>query len=149
MPPHPTGFSLPGDTAWLPGQELPVSPWDLVRKPLSQSITIRLKGNKKTTNWQTECVLSSMEPTPDSELPSLVTSGIWWIKGPNKCVWMHLKRRQCCNRLYLLSCTTWRKTPARAFIRRSGIMKQFPVKSHLIWNNWTIIIKLIILSDGT
>ncbi|XP_070687503.1 cortactin-binding protein 2 [Pempheris klunzingeri] len=35
---------LIGDTEWLPGQELPVSPWDLVRKPLSQCITIRLKG---------------------------------------------------------------------------------------------------------
>ncbi|XP_044048755.1 cortactin-binding protein 2 [Siniperca chuatsi] len=32
-----------GDTEWLPGQELPLSPWDLVRKPLSQCITIRLK----------------------------------------------------------------------------------------------------------
>lgn len=40
-------FFLSGDTEWLPGQELPVSPWDLVRKPLSQCITIRLKGNKK------------------------------------------------------------------------------------------------------
>ncbi|XP_073327435.1 cortactin-binding protein 2 isoform X2 [Pagrus major] len=35
---------LIGDTEWLPGQELPLSPWDLVRKPLSQCITIRLKG---------------------------------------------------------------------------------------------------------
>ncbi|XP_035521529.1 cortactin-binding protein 2 [Morone saxatilis] len=35
---------LIGDTEWVPGQELPVSPWDLVRKPLSQCITIRLKG---------------------------------------------------------------------------------------------------------
>ncbi|XP_029289271.1 cortactin-binding protein 2 [Cottoperca gobio] len=35
---------LPGDTEWLPDQELPLSPWDLVRKPLSQRITIRLKG---------------------------------------------------------------------------------------------------------
>ncbi|XP_055795520.1 cortactin-binding protein 2 isoform X2 [Salvelinus fontinalis] len=35
---------LIGDTVWLPGQELPLSPWDLVRKPLSQHITIRLKG---------------------------------------------------------------------------------------------------------
>ncbi|XP_061576915.1 cortactin-binding protein 2 [Cololabis saira] len=35
---------LIGDTQWLPGQELPLSPWDLVRKPLSQCITIRLKG---------------------------------------------------------------------------------------------------------
>ncbi|KAM6937001.1 cortactin-binding protein 2 [Xenentodon cancila] len=35
---------LIGDTEWLPGQELLLSPWDLVRKPLSQCITIRLKG---------------------------------------------------------------------------------------------------------
>ncbi|XP_029697563.1 cortactin-binding protein 2 [Takifugu rubripes] len=35
---------LIGDTEWLPGQELPLSPWDLVRKPLSQCITIRIKG---------------------------------------------------------------------------------------------------------
>ncbi|XP_034542292.1 cortactin-binding protein 2 [Notolabrus celidotus] len=35
---------LIGDTAWLPGQELPFSPWDLIRKPLSQCINIRLKG---------------------------------------------------------------------------------------------------------
>ncbi|XP_034734769.1 cortactin-binding protein 2 [Etheostoma cragini] len=35
---------LIGDTEWLPDQELPLSPWDLVRKPLSQCITIRLKG---------------------------------------------------------------------------------------------------------
>lgn len=35
---------LIGDTVWLPGQELSLSPWDLVRKPPSQHITIRLKG---------------------------------------------------------------------------------------------------------
>ncbi|XP_076589214.1 cortactin-binding protein 2 [Chaetodon auriga] len=35
---------LIGDTEWLPGQEPPLSPWDLVRKPLSQRITVRLKG---------------------------------------------------------------------------------------------------------
>ncbi|KAK9516224.1 hypothetical protein VZT92_024167 [Zoarces viviparus] len=35
---------LIGDTEWLPDQELPLSPWDLVRKPLGQSITLRLKG---------------------------------------------------------------------------------------------------------
>ncbi|KAF1386419.1 hypothetical protein PFLUV_G00094630 [Perca fluviatilis] len=35
---------LIGDAEWLPDQELPLSPWDLVRKPLSQCITIRLKG---------------------------------------------------------------------------------------------------------
>ncbi|CAJ1056086.1 cortactin-binding protein 2 [Xyrichtys novacula] len=38
-----TSFLI-GDTVWLPGQELPFSPWDLIRKPLSQSIAIRLKG---------------------------------------------------------------------------------------------------------
>ncbi|KAM8892731.1 cortactin-binding protein 2 isoform 2-T2 [Spinachia spinachia] len=35
---------LIGDTEWSPGQELPLSPWDLVRRPLGQSITVRLKG---------------------------------------------------------------------------------------------------------
>ncbi|XP_068169353.1 cortactin-binding protein 2 isoform X1 [Antennarius striatus] len=35
---------LIGDLEWLPGQEPPSPPWDLVRKPPSQSITIRLKG---------------------------------------------------------------------------------------------------------
>lgn len=38
-----------GDTEWLPGQELPSSPWDLVRKPLCQCITIRLKGTNLAT----------------------------------------------------------------------------------------------------
>ncbi|XP_057693397.1 cortactin-binding protein 2 isoform X2 [Corythoichthys intestinalis] len=33
-----------GGNDWRPGQELPFSPWDLVRKPLSQVITVRLKG---------------------------------------------------------------------------------------------------------
>ncbi|XP_056621623.1 cortactin-binding protein 2 [Triplophysa dalaica] len=33
-----------GDAVWLLGQELPQSPWDLVRKRLSQRITIHLKG---------------------------------------------------------------------------------------------------------
>uniref|UniRef100_A0A3B5L3P8 Cortactin-binding protein 2 n=1 Tax=Xiphophorus couchianus TaxID=32473 RepID=A0A3B5L3P8_9TELE len=32
-------------TEWLPGQELPLSPWDLVRKPLSQFITILSLGS--------------------------------------------------------------------------------------------------------
>uniref|UniRef100_A0A3B3VQ00 Cortactin-binding protein 2 n=1 Tax=Poecilia latipinna TaxID=48699 RepID=A0A3B3VQ00_9TELE len=32
-----SSLCLPGDTEWLPGQELSLSPWDLVRKPLSQS----------------------------------------------------------------------------------------------------------------
>lgn len=46
-------FCPPGDTEWLPGQELSLSPWDLVRKPLSQCITIRLKGTNLAT---TVCV---------------------------------------------------------------------------------------------
>ncbi len=45
-------LSLAGDTEWLPGQELPLSPWDLVRKPLSQCITIRLKGTNLATGLQ-------------------------------------------------------------------------------------------------
>ncbi|XP_016143361.1 cortactin-binding protein 2-like [Sinocyclocheilus grahami] len=35
-----------GDAVWLPGQELPQSPWDLVRKRLSRRITIHLKGGR-------------------------------------------------------------------------------------------------------
>ncbi|KAG5273818.1 hypothetical protein AALO_G00155880 [Alosa alosa] len=33
-----------GDTIWFPGEELALSPWDLIRKRLSQRITIRLRG---------------------------------------------------------------------------------------------------------
>ncbi|MEQ2304599.1 hypothetical protein AMECASPLE_028855, partial [Ameca splendens] len=43
--------TLIGDTKWLPGQELPVSPWDLVRKPLSQCIKIRLKGTNLAASF--------------------------------------------------------------------------------------------------
>lgn len=53
---------LIGDTEWLPGQELPVSPWDLVRKPLSQSITIRLKGLSESS--LDELALESLFPLP-------------------------------------------------------------------------------------
>ncbi|XP_052438462.1 cortactin-binding protein 2 isoform X2 [Carassius gibelio] len=49
-----------GDAVWLPGQELPQSPWDLVRKRLSQRITIHLKG-------LSECTLDEM--TYDSLIP--------------------------------------------------------------------------------
>lgn len=35
-----------GDAVWLLGQELSQSPWDLVRKRLSQRITIHLKGKQ-------------------------------------------------------------------------------------------------------
>ncbi|XP_016320756.1 cortactin-binding protein 2-like [Sinocyclocheilus anshuiensis] len=49
-----------GDAEWLPGQELPQSPWDLVRKRLSQRITIHLKG-------LSECTLDEM--TYDSLIP--------------------------------------------------------------------------------
>uniref|UniRef100_A0A3B5L3N8 Cortactin-binding protein 2 n=1 Tax=Xiphophorus couchianus TaxID=32473 RepID=A0A3B5L3N8_9TELE len=46
LPSIPMSFLyLPGDTEWLPGQELPLSPWDLVRKPLSQFITILSLGS--------------------------------------------------------------------------------------------------------
>ncbi|KAL4617916.1 cortactin-binding protein 2-like isoform X1 [Arapaima gigas] len=33
-----------GDSTWLPGQELPQSPWELIRKHHSQHITVNLKG---------------------------------------------------------------------------------------------------------
>ncbi|XP_059420998.1 cortactin-binding protein 2 isoform X2 [Carassius carassius] len=49
-----------GDAVWLPGQKLPQSPWDLIRKRLSQRITIRLKG-------LSECTLDEM--TYDSLIP--------------------------------------------------------------------------------
>ncbi|XP_051579643.1 cortactin-binding protein 2 [Myxocyprinus asiaticus] len=49
-----------GDAIWLPGQELAQSPWDLVRKRLSQRITIHLKG-------LSECSLDEM--TYDSLIP--------------------------------------------------------------------------------
>ncbi|KAK5624126.1 hypothetical protein CRENBAI_010922 [Crenichthys baileyi] len=51
-----------GDTKWLPGQELPVSPWDLVRKPLSQCIKIRLKGLPESC--LDELALESLLPLP-------------------------------------------------------------------------------------
>ncbi|XP_037836550.1 cortactin-binding protein 2 isoform X3 [Kryptolebias marmoratus] len=53
---------LIGDTVWLPGQELPLSPWDLVRKPLSQCITIRLKGLPESC--LDELALESLFPLP-------------------------------------------------------------------------------------
>ncbi|XP_043981669.1 cortactin-binding protein 2 isoform X3 [Gambusia affinis] len=60
----PTSISsiLIGDTEWLPGQELPLSPWDLVRKPLSQCITIRLKGLSES--GLDEIALESLFPLP-------------------------------------------------------------------------------------
>ncbi|KAK5866871.1 hypothetical protein PBY51_011410 [Eleginops maclovinus] len=51
-----------GDTEWLPDQELPLSPWDLVRKPLSQSVTIRLKGLSESC--LDESALESLFPLP-------------------------------------------------------------------------------------
>ncbi|KAM4734099.1 cortactin-binding protein 2 isoform 3-T3 [Anableps anableps] len=53
---------LIGDTQWLPGQELPLSPWDLVRKPLSQYITVRLKGLPES--GLDELALESLFPLP-------------------------------------------------------------------------------------
>ncbi|KAM4618923.1 cortactin-binding protein 2 isoform 2-T2 [Polymixia lowei] len=53
---------LIGDTVWLPGQELSLSPWDLVRKPLSQRITIRLKGLSELC--LDELALESLLPLP-------------------------------------------------------------------------------------
>uniref|UniRef100_A0A3P8T2A8 Cortactin-binding protein 2 n=1 Tax=Amphiprion percula TaxID=161767 RepID=A0A3P8T2A8_AMPPE len=49
------------DTEWLPSQELPLSPWDLVRKPLSQCITIRLKLSESCLD---ELALESLFPLP-------------------------------------------------------------------------------------
>uniref|UniRef100_A0A3B3UJ44 Cortactin-binding protein 2 n=1 Tax=Poecilia latipinna TaxID=48699 RepID=A0A3B3UJ44_9TELE len=49
------------DTEWLPGQELSLSPWDLVRKPLSQCITIRLKLSESGLD---ELALESLFPLP-------------------------------------------------------------------------------------
>ncbi|XP_069000114.1 cortactin-binding protein 2 isoform X2 [Embiotoca jacksoni] len=51
-----------GDTEWLPDQEPPPSPWDLVRKPLSQRITIHLKGLSKSCLDQ--LALESLFPLP-------------------------------------------------------------------------------------
>lgn len=42
-----------GDAVWMAGQDLAQSPWDFVRKRLSQRITIRLKG-------LSECALDEM-----------------------------------------------------------------------------------------
>ncbi|KAJ8002742.1 hypothetical protein DPEC_G00162100 [Dallia pectoralis] len=53
---------LIGDTVWLPSQELSLSPWDLLRKPLSQHITIRLKGLSESC--LDELALESLIPLP-------------------------------------------------------------------------------------
>ncbi|XP_072242556.1 cortactin-binding protein 2 isoform X2 [Leuresthes tenuis] len=53
---------LIGDTVWSLGQELPLSPWDLVRKPHSQCITIRLKGLSESC--LDELALESLFPLP-------------------------------------------------------------------------------------
>ncbi|XP_077453650.1 cortactin-binding protein 2 [Stigmatopora argus] len=51
-----------GGRDWRPGQELPVSPWDLVRKPLGQVITVRLKGLSESR--LDELALESLFPLP-------------------------------------------------------------------------------------
>ncbi|XP_077423671.1 cortactin-binding protein 2 [Vanacampus margaritifer] len=53
---------LIGGSEWRPGQELPVSPWDLVRKPLSQIITVRLKGLSESC--LDELAVESLFPLP-------------------------------------------------------------------------------------
>ncbi|XP_019750371.1 cortactin-binding protein 2 isoform X2 [Hippocampus comes] len=53
---------LIGGSEWRPGQELPVSPWDLVRKPVSQVITVRLKGLSESC--LDELALESLFPLP-------------------------------------------------------------------------------------
>lgn len=54
-------FSL-GDTEWVFGEEPSVSPWDLVRKPPSQSIRLRLKGLSESC--LDEVALVSLIPLP-------------------------------------------------------------------------------------
>ncbi|KAM9816176.1 cortactin-binding protein 2 isoform X1 [Syngnathus typhle] len=53
---------LIGECEWRPDQELSVSPWDLVRKPLSQVITVRLKGLSESC--LDELALESLFPLP-------------------------------------------------------------------------------------
>ncbi|XP_077567403.1 cortactin-binding protein 2 [Stigmatopora nigra] len=51
-----------GGQEWRAGQELAVSPWDLVRKPLGQVITVRLKGLSESR--LDELSLESLFPLP-------------------------------------------------------------------------------------
>ncbi|XP_061679095.1 cortactin-binding protein 2 isoform X2 [Syngnathoides biaculeatus] len=51
-----------GGSEWRLGQELPVSPWDLVRKPLCQVITVQLKGLSESC--LDELALESLFPLP-------------------------------------------------------------------------------------
>nr|XP_057930598.1 cortactin-binding protein 2 isoform X2 [Doryrhamphus excisus] len=53
---------LIGGTEWQPGQELPVLPWDLVRKPHCQVITVRLKGLSQLC--LDELAMESLFPLP-------------------------------------------------------------------------------------
>ncbi|KAJ3596761.1 hypothetical protein NHX12_003162 [Muraenolepis orangiensis] len=54
---------LIGDsTVWMPGQELSPSPWDLIRKPHSQRITVRLRGLSESC--LDELALESLLPLP-------------------------------------------------------------------------------------
>ncbi|XP_061780632.1 cortactin-binding protein 2 isoform X1 [Nerophis lumbriciformis] len=53
---------LIGGTEWRLGQDLPVPPWDLVRKPLSQVITVRLKGLSQSC--VDELAVESLFPLP-------------------------------------------------------------------------------------
>ncbi|XP_061534047.1 cortactin-binding protein 2 isoform X1 [Phycodurus eques] len=55
-------FVLIGGSEWQLGQELPVSPWDLVRKPLSQVITVHMKGLSESC--LDELALESLFPLP-------------------------------------------------------------------------------------
>jgi len=45
-------FPCSGDAVWLPGEELAQSPWDLIRKRLSQRITIHLKGELAVVSFR-------------------------------------------------------------------------------------------------
>ncbi|KAM9808246.1 cortactin-binding protein 2 [Neosynchiropus ocellatus] len=51
-----------GDTVWQPSQELACSPWDLVRKPHCQQMTVRLKGLSESC--LDESALDSLLPLP-------------------------------------------------------------------------------------
>ncbi|KAL4659480.1 cortactin-binding protein 2-like [Arapaima gigas] len=51
-----------GEALWFPGQDLSQSPWDLVRKPHSQQVTVRLKGLQEAC--LDELVYASLIPLP-------------------------------------------------------------------------------------
>ncbi|KAF7651194.1 hypothetical protein LDENG_00114400 [Lucifuga dentata] len=62
LSPNSIASILIGDAEWLPGQEMLSCPWDLIRKPLSQRLTIRLKGLSESC--LDELALESLFPLP-------------------------------------------------------------------------------------